>query len=307
MPRRKRVQAKSQKEQVPLSVLSERTTRDCKGGFDVALSQKFHRLIPSSFCCHRANCTCPGCMARLRSRRARPIFKRLREIDPLNKRMVPILSFLFTLPEEVRDRLTPPVSRVLRRRAIDIVRRVLSAHVGTCGFSLGGVSCWHPHGNDPIKWQPHLNLILPTLAFQGTDRLYIRSWLPIAALQQLREEWGRLLAQKLNWIPPGGDPSKCVVTVKYFGRQKKIKRVVKYLFRNWPNNHGVWRKTVYFGYWAPRNRRIAPPYLIQRCSERGVQVGTEGLPSQAISSRHEQDNSSKDTTLSSTISNTGEP
>lgn len=179
---------------------------------------------------------------------------------------------MLTIPGAVRDCIRDrDTAAAVRKRAVEIVK-AWAIRWGFHGVPvrLGGSVVWHPAGENPDIFAPHLNVIFPWVG-ETDDGAYRvgRYHLDPRALDDLRQQWAIALVD-LGWEPT------CSPQVDYeFRKSEGAKRhAARYFFRSFPA-WASWTQRVYwFGILAHSLEAHDPPPWSEpprpgRCSDCG--------------------------------------
>ncbi len=176
---------------------------------------------------------------------------------------VPLLAVVFTLPDHLRE-LPPKTLQNLRRRAREVmfgwlaeVNPELAEELDQRrhpGWMFGGMDLYHPEGEDPDKFHPHVVVEVAGFAFHRGTREWSRLRLRVSLdeLASLRRRWGDVLAEELGW--QSEDHSRCSVDYKYRVGNRRRNHRIKYDTRHWPAWTGTWRRVQWWGYLSSRSK-----------------------------------------------------
>jgi len=174
-----------------------RTTTACNGRWILDECDTCGKRRKRWYGCHSPRCTRPGCRQSVATSRGKRIYERLGALEA-----VPWVAVVLTLPPGPREASIRPEERLeLRREAW----RVVAAWVAWWCFrgavkpgELGGVVLFHPCGEDPERWAPHFNVLIPLQALRPSGstrkgRYHEASDIAFRlAIEDLRGRWAKV-------------------------------------------------------------------------------------------------------------------
>ena len=202
-----------------------------------------------------------------------------------------LLCVVLTVPDSCMPTEKQPLQKLRMESRAVLSNWILKANGLTAGkarnpeWKIGGVDVYHPAG-DPTydcpdcgwsstrklrqcktcgsalkevqskKWRPHIHTEIPAYAVhaQVGDWRKLRCKMHPAELDELREDWGRVLVSVCGWKPGGGDSSKCSVHYRWISEAPKVAHRIRYDMRHFPLWHGQWRSVRWWGFLTPRWR-----------------------------------------------------
>ncbi len=218
--------------------------------------------------CGQTSCAQPGCRDTIKGKRGKRVFERLGALED-----APWAVIVLTTPPPVRGAILDRGARkgleqAARKLAVRFVR--IHAFHGV-PVALGGVSLFHPCGEDESEWAPHFNVIIPLLGLlDDGDTRKGRYQLPESALDWLRAEWEGVLRDRFGYDGASN------VFYEYRLTDERKAHAARYFGRGFPGWAAQLQRPRYFG---TLRRSVSPlqgceptrwPFDPRRCSRCGT-------------------------------------